>query len=162
MIDVLKRLVLLLGFVTIALIGAGCDDADDSSDCSLESVLDDAETPGTLDCGSLTLGDSDAAFQAVSDCVSSAALSKAPFRAIWEIEGIDSELREAYLGHLDAGVFEIVAYHWDSDVTGVGDAEPQAFGTRCLSFTAADEPCDSLREDLCFVCAPGEVADQCP
>ncbi|MCP4447633.1 MAG: hypothetical protein GY811_20190 [Myxococcales bacterium] len=134
--------------------GGGGLDAGDASECSLETLVGEAAPVGAMDCGTLTLSGDDTDFEAARSCVSNAIDSETSFRVIWDLQGIDSIPRAAYLGAFDGGTLLVTRYGFDSDPSGGSDVGAVTSVFECSQFVKTD-PCTNLRFDLCFDCPTG-------
>jgi len=156
--QIVRVLVLVIG-----VIGLGCSDdgGGGNADCSLERVIGDLETTPITDCGTIGLSAADTEFEAARSCVANAIDGENDFRVVWDRQGIDSQVRQGYLGIWDGGTLTVTLFSSDGDPSGGGGAQGTAVGDTCTAFSETD-PCTSLREDLCYQCSPGTRTTDCP
>ncbi len=144
--------------MALGLLLASC--GGDDADCELETALAAAEPAGVTDCGTLALSDDDTDFEAARSCIADAIDAERPFRAVWQRQGIDSEVHEAYLGTWDGDQLRVIRYGYDGDPSGGSGAHATSYGYECNAFTDTD-PCTTLREDLCYACTSGAQVHDC-
>lgn len=124
-----------------------CDCVPVGSVCDLPTYVDEAAMGKTVpvDCGTVTQGDPDEAYQAAHDCVVAASDSQQAYRMVAQLDGIDSSVWVGYAGTVgfvygesnfafDGGGFSGVETIWRMDCTPevVADCVPSRFGM-CLS-----------------------------
>jgi hypothetical protein len=99
-----------------------------TAECNIVDVAcehaDLSKTP-PIDCGDVTFADDDAAWIQAHECARVAAMNTEPFKVIFDLQGIDSFPRRAFVGQ--AGV-AYQLYEFDQDIGGLApDPSPVTY-----------------------------------
>ena len=141
----------------------GTDDNTSGNEaCEFEPrVIEFAESGKVLpqdviDCGSLPLGSAAQAYQDMRDCVLTSGSGGLAYYAFVELQGIDSEVWDAYSGS-PGFVFAEAKWGYDNY-----QGDEQVWMTTCTPTPSGDPMCVPGGEfGLCLTCE-GEVVQVCP
>lgn len=131
--------------------------------CSLEQAATDlAASNGEFeDCGTVTPWDDDtAAWQAAHDCAIAATKEQRAFKVITWLQGIDSDVGEAYASILGRS-YGVTRFHFDSDPCGGGGCGPVLSASTCDGLIPVAN-CTVEPGNACLTCVDaGEFAQVC-
>ena len=143
--------------------GGGSGSTTDGLECSLEdqACALAATDPEAIDCGVLDLDAAADVWQAGHDCALQAATMGKSFKLITFLQGIDSEVAQAYCGF--AGEEYVVeVFFFDSDPCGGGDCGPKIVRAVCGGSLIESEGCVVAPSEVCLTCdAQGDVLEVC-
>ena len=113
-----------------------------------------------IDCGVVTPDDAVEAWQAAHDCALAAAGGQMAFKLIVGLQGIDSDVGEAYVG-VTARSYALSKFFFDSDPCGGGGCGPVVSVANCTGLTATME-CTVEVGNVCLSCdGAGEATQVC-
>ncbi len=141
---------------------------DATLDCKIESQLVvRIGTAKPVDCGQLAVGDPAVAFTKARDCVAAVAKAGKPFVVLWDSQGIDSRVADAYLG-LDVGgtpaLYVLYRLDFDGDPKGRSEQDaPHTTTSTCTSVRSLGN-CGKLplATTLCLECVGKKELEHCP
>ena len=113
-----------------------------------------------MDCGAAKLDDAVEVWQAAHDCALANAGAQMPFKLIVELQGIDSEVGEAYVG-VAARSYALSRFFFDGDPCGGGGCGPVVSVQSCATLTAT-MGCTVEVGSVCLSCdGAGEATQVC-
>lgn len=113
-----------------------------------------------MDCGAARLDDAVEIWQAAHDCALANAGAQMPFKLIVELQGIDSEVGEAYVG-VAARSYALSRFFFDGDPCGGGGCGPVVGVQSCATLTAV-MGCTVEVGSVCLGCdGAGEATQVC-
>jgi len=117
--------------------------------CDLPTYVDEAATGKTvpMDCGTVTLDDPDAAYQAAHDCVVAASNAQEAYRVVAQLQGIDSSVWVGYAGTVGF-VYGESAFSYDGGGLAGGEF---IWRTECTP-EVIDDCAPSSTSGMCFTC----------
>lgn len=135
-------------------------DSGSTASCELEDIVADLTPDGPTDCGTFDLTVPDSELMDAMGCMTDAIGAQQPFFVIWDQQGIDSQVRAAYVGTNGASGYTVSRIFFDSDPSGgsmVGESASEAL---CVNIQV-DLACADVREALCFSCTGGNSETVC-
>ena len=129
--------------------------------CDMEQtacdIADDSKVV-PIDCGVATLADDLAHWQDVHDCTLDNAASQNGFKAVFDVQGIDSQPRRGYVGQVG---FAYALSELDQDLGGLGDPLATITQRACTGLTFTPD-CQVGVGQVCIQClASGEPGIVC-
>lgn len=116
-------------------------------DCDIETVMDFLAADQQLtDCGVLKRAPSETELASLHACVAEAQAQGLAYRAVWQMEGIDSIVRSGSFGVLQNG--ELSVYRFSSDSNGVMPNGAFSWWLPCESYGVSSE-CPA---EVCIEC----------
>lgn len=145
-------------FAAALLSSCGESDGQEPESCDLETaVVTAADGEPALDCGSVALADTLAAWQTARACALDALSGAQSFRLVWEEDSLDGLTQRAVVMPLvaDDGALELVGFFRETD------GRSRAGSNRCESVIIRED-CDVSVGDMCLDCvAAGEWVEIC-
>jgi hypothetical protein len=134
-------------------------DAGDPA-CVIEHVVEVASAGTTpRDCGHLPIGTIDGPFVVAHDCVVAAAAAHEDFVVLWDIQGVDSRVANAYLGRTTSAGWAITAFFYDD--FGTPEPRPSTTTSTCAQLDDLGA-CGQVQRSLCLACADQNTIATCP
>jgi hypothetical protein len=136
----------LLCFAIGASLAPGCVDHD----CSLDHVVDEfVGTTAHVDCGHFQASaNDDPPYRAAHDCVVAAYSQQQAFAVVWNIQGIEGQIRSGYAGVIRDGDYRLARF----DQGFLKDTTvPPTIQRNCSAFLD-DGACEGPHLELCLRC----------